>query len=62
MGDDPKASVLDQWCRSHDIPNLYVVDASSFVTHPEKQTTLTIMTLAYRAADHLAEQFRRGDI
>jgi choline dehydrogenase-like flavoprotein len=59
MGDDPKASVLDQWCRSHDIPNLYVVDASSFVTHPEKQTTLT---LAFRAADHLAEQFWRGDI
>jgi choline dehydrogenase-like flavoprotein len=62
MGDDPKTSVLDKWCRTHDIPNLFVVDASSFVTHPEKQTTLTIMTLAYRAADYLAEQFRRREI
>jgi len=35
MGDDPKASVLDQWNRCHDIKNLLVVDASSFVSHPK---------------------------
>jgi choline dehydrogenase-like flavoprotein len=58
MGDDPRTSVLDRWSRSHDVKNLFVVDASSFVSHPEKATTHTIMALAYRAADYLAEQFR----
>ena len=62
MGDDPRASVLDKWNRCHDVKNLLVADAASFVTHPEKQTTFTIMALAYRAADHLAEQFRTGDV
>ena len=62
MGDDPKASVLDQWNRCHDIKNLLVVDASSFVSHPEKSITPTIMALAYRACDHLAEEFRLGNV
>jgi hypothetical protein len=62
MGDDPKASVLDTWNRCHDVKNLLVVDAASFVSHPEKHTTLTIMALAYRAADHLAEEFRTGNV
>lgn len=61
MGDDPRTSVLDRWNRCHDVKNLYVVDASCFVTHPEKQITLTIMALAYRACDHLVEQFRLGN-
>jgi len=61
MGEDPKNSVLDAWNRCHDIKNLIVADASCFTSHPEKAPTLTIMTLAYRAADHLAEQIRLGN-
>src|SRR2546426_1543070 len=61
MGEDPRASVLDQWNRCHDVKNLLVVDAGGFVTHPEKQITHTIMALAYRACDHLAEEFRLGN-
>ena len=61
MGDDPRASVLDQWNRCHDVKNIVVVDAGCFVTHPEKQITHTIMALAYRACDHLAEEFRLGN-
>jgi choline dehydrogenase-like flavoprotein len=60
MGDDARNSVLDQWNRCHDVKNLLVVDAAGFVTHPEKQITYTIMALAYRACDHLAEELRRG--
>jgi choline dehydrogenase-like flavoprotein len=62
MGDDPRTSVLDNWNRCHDVKNILVVDAACFTTHPEKQITLTIMALAYRAADHLAEEFRLGNV
>jgi len=62
MGDDPKTSVLDAWNRCHDQKNLLVVDAACFVSHPEKHPTLTLMALAYRAADHLAEEFRTGSV
>ncbi len=62
MGDDPRTSVLDKLCRCHDVKNLFVVDAGCFVTHPEKQITHTIMALAYRATDYLAEQFRLGNV
>ncbi len=62
MGDDSRTSVLDQWNRCHDVKNLLVVDAACFVTHPEKQITHTLMALAYRGSDHLAEQFRLGNV
>ena len=42
--------------------DLIGADGASFVSHPEKQTTLTLMTLAYRACDHLAEEFRLGNV
>lgn len=53
MGNDPKTSVLNRFCQSHDAKNLYVVDGSCFVTFPEKNPTLTIMALAVRAARHM---------
>jgi choline dehydrogenase-like flavoprotein len=53
MGHDPKTSVLNAFCRSHDVDNLYVVDGSPFVTLPEKNPTLTIMALAVRTARHI---------
>ncbi len=62
MGDDPRTSVLDGWNRCHDVKNIVVVDASCFVSHPEKQITHTIMALSYRACDHLAEEFRLGNV
>jgi choline dehydrogenase-like flavoprotein len=58
MGHDPQKSVLDGWNRCHDIKNLLVVDAAAFVSHPEKSITLTIMALAMRASEHLAEELR----
>jgi choline dehydrogenase-like flavoprotein len=55
MGDDPKTSVLDRWNRTHDVPNLYVVDGSSFVTSAGVNPTSSICALALRAADHMVE-------
>ncbi|HEV3278877.1 MAG TPA: GMC family oxidoreductase [Terriglobia bacterium] len=60
MGQDPKSSVLDQWNQTHDVKNLFVVDAASFVNSTEKNPTLTIMALAMRACDHIADEMQRG--
>ena len=50
MGNDPKTSVVDANHRAHDVPNLYVVDGSNFVTSGRGQPTMTIQALAFRAA------------
>ena len=55
MGTDPRTSVVNADCRSHDVPNLYVVDGSVFPSASEKNPTHTMMALAARAADHIAE-------
>jgi choline dehydrogenase-like flavoprotein len=52
MGNDPKQSVVDRYNRAHDVPNLLIVDGSSFVTAARQQPTATIQALAYRAADY----------
>jgi choline dehydrogenase-like flavoprotein len=54
MGTDPASSVLDPWCRFHDVPNLMVADSSGFVTSTGYGPTLTIVALAIRNARALA--------
>ena len=61
MGADPRTSVLDPFCRAHDVANLFVVDGSPFVTLPEKNPTLTIMALAVRTARYIADAHKRRD-
>jgi choline dehydrogenase-like flavoprotein len=55
MGDDRETSVVDGWNRSHDVPNLYVVDGSVFVTSSGVNPTSTIVAIALRAAEHMVE-------
>ena len=62
MGNDPGTSVVNASHRAHDVPNLFVVDGSSFVTSGRGQPTLTIQALAFRAAEHIAGFARRGEI
>ncbi|HEX7061612.1 MAG TPA: GMC family oxidoreductase [Woeseiaceae bacterium] len=62
MGDDPATSVVDRWHRSHDVPNLFVCDGSSLVTSGRGQPTMTIMALAFRAAEHIARAARANEI
>jgi choline dehydrogenase-like flavoprotein len=62
MGDDPATSVVDRYHRSHEISNLFICDGSSFVSSGRGQPTMTIQALAFRAADHIAEFARRGEI
>jgi choline dehydrogenase-like flavoprotein len=54
MGDDPATSVVDRWCRLHEVENAYVVDSSVFVTSGGVNPALTIQANAFRVADHIA--------
>ncbi len=56
MGKDPKHSVVNEYCQSHDLPNLYICDASVFVTSGGGNPTETVMAIASRTADHLIRQ------
>jgi len=62
MGDDPRTSVLNRWCQSHDVPNLFVVDSSCFVTGGAANPCLTIQAIAARSADYMIEQAKRGEL
>ena len=62
MGDDPATSVIDRYHRSHDVPNLFMCDGSSLVTSSRGQPTMTIMALAFRAAEHINQFAQRNEI
>ncbi len=53
FGTDPRVSVLDPYCRTHDVENLFVVDASFFPSSAAVNPGLTIIAQALRVADHL---------
>ena len=55
FGTDPRASVLDPFCRSHDVENLFVVDASFFPSSAAVNPGLTIAAQALRVADHIRD-------
>ena len=62
MGSDPKTSVLNSFCQTHDVPNLYVFGGGCFVSTGDKHPTLTMMALAARGCDHLIERGRKGEV
>jgi choline dehydrogenase-like flavoprotein len=56
FGTDPQSSVLDPFCKAHELDNLYVVDSSFFVSAAAVNPTLTIVANAMRVGDHLKER------
>jgi choline dehydrogenase-like flavoprotein len=62
MGSSAADSVTDGYGRTWDVDNLVVVDGGVFTTNAHKNPTLTIMALAWRSMDHLADRMRKGDI
>tara|TARA_Y100000588_G_scaffold356070_2_gene411913 strand:- start:1768 stop:3480 length:1713 start_codon:yes stop_codon:yes gene_type:complete len=62
MGIDPNSSVVNPNMQAHDVKNLFVCDGSVFVTNPDKNPTLTINALAWRAAEFMAEELRKGNV
>jgi choline dehydrogenase-like flavoprotein len=55
FGADPRTSVLDPFCRTHDVPNLFVVDASFFPSSAAVNPGLTIVAQALRTAEHIIQ-------
>src|SRR6185437_15557150 len=56
FGSDPESSVLDPWCKAHELDNLYVVDTSFFPSIAAVNPTLTTVANAMRIGDHLLER------
>ena len=62
MGDDPRTSPLNKFCQAHDVKNLFVADGAPFVSNADKNPTHTIIALAWRTAEYLAEEMRKGNV
>ncbi|WP_308196344.1 GMC family oxidoreductase [Paenarthrobacter sp. TYUT067] len=62
MGNDPATSVLNEFNQSWDVPNLFVTDASSYVSNGAVGPTLTIMAITARACDYIAKEHAAGTL
>jgi choline dehydrogenase-like flavoprotein len=60
FGDDPKRYVTNKWAQAHDVPNLYICDASIFPNCTDKTTTMPIVAFTMRTCDHLLDNFKKG--
>ena len=62
MSEKPRDGVVNKFGQTHDIANLFVSDGSQFTTGAAENPTLTIVTLAIRQADYIAEQMGKNAI
>ena len=60
MGNDPSKSVLNKNCQAHDVKNLFVADGGPFVSQADKNPTWTILALAWRTSEYIAQQRKEG--
>ncbi len=60
MGSSPDKSVLNSYCQSHDVKNLFVVDGGAFVSQSNKNPTWTILALSMRASEYIVAQVKAG--
>ena len=60
MGADPERSVVNKYCQTHDVPNLFIGGSSVFVTPAGVNPTLTIFALAYRTAEHIIKLWKEA--
>jgi choline dehydrogenase-like flavoprotein len=62
MGDDPKTSVVNKNCQAHDVKNLFIADGGPFVSNADKNVTWTILALAMRTSEYVAQERNRLNI
>ena len=60
MGNDPKKFVTNRFGQTHDVPNLYICDASVFPNCTDKTTTLSILAFTLRTSEYLMENLRKA--
>ncbi|MEI6108307.1 MAG: GMC oxidoreductase, partial [Opitutae bacterium] len=60
MGHDPAQSVTNQFGQTWDVPNLYLTDGATFPSSSDKNPTITIMALAWRAGEHMLAEMKKG--
>jgi choline dehydrogenase-like flavoprotein len=62
MGDDPKTSACNQFCQTWDHKNLFLTDGASFASNADKNPTLSIMAIAWRATEYMAAEAKKGNL
>lgn len=60
MGADARRSVVNQYGQSWEVPNLFVTDGACFASNADKNPTLSIMAIAWRASDYIVEEMNKG--
>ncbi|HWL16227.1 MAG TPA: GMC family oxidoreductase [Opitutus sp.] len=62
MGSDPRKSVTNQWGQTWDVKNVFLTDGAPFCSNADKNPTLTLMALAWRAADYMIDEMKKGNL
>ena len=62
MGDDRRKSVLNPYCQAWDCKNLFATDGAPFVSNADKNPTLSIMALAWRTSEHIADEVKKMNV
>lgn len=62
MGKDPRTSLLNRWNQLHACPNVFVTDGASMASTGSQNPSLTFMALAARAANHAADELKKGNL
>jgi len=62
MGKNAHTSALNGFCQAHDAKNVFVADGACFVTNPDKNPTLSITAIAWRASEYLLDEARKGNL
>jgi len=62
MGTDPERSVVNEWGRSHDVKNLFLIDGSIWVTSGGVNPTSTIQALALYIADAIKQRLSNATL
>jgi len=62
MGDDPKTSACNEFCQTWDHKNLFLTDGASFASNADKNPTLSIMAIAWRATEYMAAEAKKGNL
>lgn len=62
MGADRNQGVTNPFSQTWDVPNLFITDGAPFCSNADKNPTLTIMALAWRSADFMMEEMKKGDL